>query len=799
MIQGLWALAEYPLPAGPRESLAPAWVLLAVLAVVPLVGLAGLLAPRRRVLEAVSVAASLLTLGLVAWLWTLAGEGALIARVPGVLAQGLVLVASREGLFFALISAGLWLAATVFAVEYIGMGPARTRYYLFSALCLASLAGFYLAADFFTLFIFFEVVSLGSYVLVVHEQTDEALAAGRLYLYLGIFGGLSILGGLALLVGLTGGTAMGPAEALRSPAGLLAVFALCLGFAIKAGQAPLHFWLPRAHPVAPTPASALLSGVIIKTGVYGILRSVSLITPGYGGGDWGLSVTAGQVLLVVALTTMLLGAFLALFQDNAKRLLAYSSVSQMGYIGVGLAMTFVLAEEGAMGLAGMGFHVLNHALYKSTLFMLVGVIYLKVHRLDLASLKGAGRGMPLVGAAFLVATFGIAGVPGLNGYASKTLIHDALLEGIHHGMPNLRVAEILFTLGSMMTVAYVARLFYTLFLCRPDGSAHPARETSLERGLALGLGLTMLYVGLRPNVWLEGFVLPLVNGFGYAGHTLKHLHHFEFFAAHPLQAVLPALGLGGVLFLFLRRRGFAIGLTLPSWSVERVVARSLRCGEGVCRLATVVDSALDPVRAVPVGQEACRLAAVLDSSLDPTRAVPLGQEACRLAAVVDSSLDPTRAAILGQEAARLAALVDSSLDPTRAAPLGREAARLAAVVDSSLDPTRAVPLGREAARLAAMVDSSLDPSRAVDHGRRAVGAAARLDAWLSSGSFWLRSLGPRLLRSLAQADAAMGEGDVQPAGLRRRGRSLMNLNVASLVIVGVIMISLLVFVFMGGW
>ncbi len=704
----------------------PLVVLLAALVAVPLVALAG--AWRGHRAADLGLVAALTLLGTLAVLWVTAGESQVASRVPGVLGQGLDFALHRPGLMFALVSTGLWAAATAFAAGYVSR--ARTRYFVFSTLCLAGNLGFYLAGDFFTLFVFFELVSLASYALVVHEQDEEALAAGRLYLYLGILGGLSILGGLLVLGSITGGTAFAPEVKLAGRAGGLAVALLVLGFAVKAGLVPLHFWLPRAHPAAPTPASALLSGVVIKTGIYGIARTLGLLAADQ-------AAVAGQLVLWVAAATMLLGGTLALCEVNVKRLLAYSSVSQIGFITCGLACALLLADDGAIGMAGALFHVFNHAFFKGTLFMLVGMVYLRAHRLELTSLRGAGRGLPLVGAAFLVAAAGMAGVPGSGGYASKTLLHEALVEAAHIGVPGLGLAEVLFKAAAALTVAYAARLCYVLFISRPE-ERRPGGERPVEQGLTLGLGGLMLAVGLRPGLWLERLVLPAVTGLGYGGKAIEHLGHVEFFGLAAIKGALWPLALGLALFGYLLRRDFRVALPLPGWSMARVVTAVTRGGEAACRLAERLDAMLDPSWVARWGGALCHLVGRLDTIFDPARALRYGEDACRIAREFDAAMDPERALFRPE---------------VEGAPSGVDAA--------------AGWPARWFDRLA--------------HALRAFGG-------------WVKSAVSDALGQVVRADPTLGEKSEAPPGRM----SLMNLNVAGMMIVSVVVVALLLLVVLSG-
>ncbi|HCC33161.1 MAG TPA: hypothetical protein DEQ28_04575, partial [Clostridiales bacterium] len=658
-------------PAAYRESMLPFWVVMAVLATVPLVGLAGLIPGRFRAIEAAGVGASVLALVLVGWLWSLTANGPLLARIPGVLGHGIAFSAGRQGLFFALVTAGVWVAASLLAVDYLAPGTSRMRYHVFSAFCLACAVARYLSADLFTLFLFFEMLSLGFYVLVIHDQTPEALAAGRTYLFLSILGGLSILAGMGVLVAATQGTVLKPDPALHSLPGLITVAAMYFGFAMKAGLVPAHFWVPQALPAAPAPAALLIGAVIIKTGAYGVLRTLNLLAPAGAAADWTPAVTAGRILLPVALGTMLLGGFLAIFPANAKRVIAYSSVSQMGQLGVGLALAFVLAEGGALGLAGMALHVINHALAGGALLLLLGMVALKAGDSDLASLKGIGRQPPLLALAFLLAIAGIAGLPGFPGYASRAMILEGLRAAAGRGFPELGALEVAYHLGSALVVAYAARLGWELLGSRR--ADRPVTLTARDSALVAAFAILLVLTGIRPTLWLRLLVAPFLEAFGYSSETALAQVGFDFLAPLPLLATALTTGVGLVLFAYLRRRDFVLPFRLPRWSMESLVDGIVFWGVKACRLAASVDSTLDPARAVPYGQGAARAVAALDKSLDPARAVPLGKDTAMFAAMVERTLDPEALARLAGTAANLATAADGAMDPARALAGGRRA------------------------------------------------------------------------------------------------------------------------------
>ena len=402
------------------------------------------------------------------------------------------------GGLFLLFSSFIWLLATIFSWIYMEHEDNRNRYYFFLTLTLGGCLGVYLMEDFFGLLLFFELMSLASYVLVIHAETDEAMNAGRNYLYLGIMGGLSILTGIFLLYINAGTVAIAPllekldfAVSLRY---LIAAFFIT-GFAIRSRMVPLHIWLPQAHPVAPSPASALLSGLMIKTGAYGIIRIVNLLFTPEGSHTplWEQTASLGFVVIWFGMATMFIAAFIALFQSNAKRILAYSSISQMGYMLMGIGCAAYLGFEGAIGFAGSAYHILNHAFFKAGMFMMIGAVYVRTHQLELSRLGGLHRHFPVTSLAFLTCACGLAGIPGFNGYASKTLLHHAIVEAFeHHHAISLFWAEKIYTVTSAFTFCYITRLYASVFFgAKKPGLEVFGEETFLEKVIFAVMALTV--------------------------------------------------------------------------------------------------------------------------------------------------------------------------------------------------------------------------------------------------------------------------------------------------------------------
>ncbi len=309
------------------------------------------------------------------------------------------------------ISSFVWLLATIYSIGYMSKEHGQLRYYAVLVFTLGSCLGIFLAGDFFTLFIFFELMSLIAYVLVIHSETAEALKAGYKYLVVTILGGLAIFFGVIICFEAAGTVSIGAGPLITEATSMawMAFFAFLIGFGIKAGMFPLHVWLPDAHPVAPAPASALLSGIMLKTGAYGLLRMIfNVFEP-----DLVQAIHWDQIMAVLAIITILLGSAVALTQDDIKRRLAYSSVGQMGYVILGMT---VFNEQ---VITGDIFHIFSHAIMKSTLFLAAGAIIWKTGKKKVSQMSGLGRQMPITFGCLTIAAFAMIGIPPLNGFLSK--------------------------------------------------------------------------------------------------------------------------------------------------------------------------------------------------------------------------------------------------------------------------------------------------------------------------------------------------------------------------------------------
>lgn len=503
------------------------------------------------------------------------GTQNILVEIPYICGMGLHFTLGGFRALYGMIAAFMWFMSTLFTKEYLNHYRNRNRYYLFLLLTLGATEGVFLSADFYTTFIFFEIMSFTSYMWVAHDEKKESLRAAGTYLAVAVIGGLVMLMGIFLLYDMTGTLFFDDLIGAYFQYGLLSCFSsgpvqiwiagLCMlfGFGAKAGAFPLHIWLPKAHPVAPAPASALLSGILTKAGMYGILILTAYIFLG--------DTTWGCLILILGVCTMVIGAVLALFSIDLKRTLACSSVSQIGFILVGVGMSGLLGEENLLAVRGSLLHMVNHSLIKLALFMAAGVVFMNVHKLDLNDIRGFGRKKPLLNFIFLMGALGIGGVPLWNGYISKTLIHESIVEytrlvseGLAYGIfgtGTLHVIEWAFLISGGLTVAYMTKLYVAIFIEKNNDAAVQASYDGLKGNYmnkTSAFALTVSAV-LLP---LMGF-LPyiIMNGLADAGQELMLTQNqlageslsVAYFSLANLKGAVISLIIGALVYLIIVR------------------------------------------------------------------------------------------------------------------------------------------------------------------------------------------------------------------------------------------------------
>lgn len=405
------------------------------------------------------------------------------------------------GLMFALLASGLWIVTHIYAIGYMRTNKEdnHARFFACFSFAIFSVMGIAFAANMFTLFLFYEALTLSTYPLVAHKGTPEAIKGARTYL--GVLISTSI--GLQLVAiiwtfGLTGTLDFtqggilqdhiaGPMAAL-----LLALYAFGIG---KAALMPFHRWLPAAM-VAPTPVSALLHAVaVVKAGVFTMLKIGIYIF----GIDFLATTGASVWLMWLAAFSIVAASVIAMTKDNLKARLAYSTISQLSYVTLGMALAT------SMGIVGGGLHVVMHAMGKITLFMCAGSIYVATHKTEISDMSGLGRAMPITFGAFLIGALSIIGLPPLGGSWSKWLL---MMGAVDTGQMVI-IAVLL--VSSLLNVAYLMPIVGKGFFIRDNAAAAPVKnlETSpLVWGppaiTALGCLVLFFFAG-----YIEAFLLPL--------------------------------------------------------------------------------------------------------------------------------------------------------------------------------------------------------------------------------------------------------------------------------------------------
>jgi multicomponent Na+:H+ antiporter subunit D len=453
--------------------------------------------------ETISVATGLLLLAEVASLVpdVLAGETPdllLAIPVPGV---PLALQVEPLGLLFALIASSLWIVTTIYAIGYMRGHHEihQTRFYAFFAIAIGATMGIALAQNLFTLFLFYELLTISTYPLVTHAGTPEARRGGRVYL--GVLMGTS-MGFLLLaviwtwqLTGTTGFKAGGILAGQASPLVIGILYGLFVFGIGKAALMPFHRWLPAAM-VAPTPVSALLHAVaVVKAGVFAILKVTVYIF----GIDLVGGSTASTALLWMAALTIIGASLVALYQDNLKRRLAYSTISQLSYVVLGA----VLAN--AASISGAAVHIATHAVGKITLFFCAGAILVATHKTRVSELDGLGRQMPLTMGAFLIASLSIAGLPPTGGLWGKWYLALGALDAGY----GILVGVLM--LSTLLNIAYLLPIPLRAFFGQSPKTTVQFNEAPLPCLVAIGIttaACVTLFFFPGPVYQLAGMLIP---------------------------------------------------------------------------------------------------------------------------------------------------------------------------------------------------------------------------------------------------------------------------------------------------
>ncbi len=421
--------------------------------------------------------------------------------VPRVMGIGIYFQLNTLRYIFVWLSIFIWFVTTIYSTRYLIKYHNRNRYYLFFMWTLSATIGFFMSENLVIAFTFFEIMTFTSYILVIHDEDEFAHRAGISYLAMALAGGFIILLGVFMVYDYTGTLIISEARLKMLQVGdvkhVIATL-LIVGFSVKAAIFPLHVWLPEAHPAAPAPASAILSGILVKTGLFGILMTVHMLL------DAGI--ITGYILMSFAMLTMVWGGLLAMFQRNIKRILAYSSMSQAGYILFGIGLSCLGMDIKKIALLGIITHMFNHAMFKVLLFMGAGAIYMIVHELSINKIWGFGRKRYILKFVFLIGMLALIGFPATSGYVGKTIIHHALSLAHHeYNSVYFIIAEIVFYVASAFTVAYMLKIFTAVFIY--DNEQY--NDTSIREfkaGAAIPmimLSVMIVLIGMFPNRLLK--------------------------------------------------------------------------------------------------------------------------------------------------------------------------------------------------------------------------------------------------------------------------------------------------------
>ncbi len=475
--------------------------------------------------------------------------------------------------FFMILLGTLVIAVSLY-------GPSYTREYthgeapqplpplgVFTATFVIGMQMLLLADDALVFMIFWEIMSLSGYFLVAFQHQHAANRhAAFLYLLLAHVGSLVILLSFGVLAAFGGGLTFAQMRAASlTPLWATLAFAFAfLGFGTKAGMVPLHVWLPDAHPVAPSHISAMMSGAMLKMGIYGIVR-VSFDLIGEVRWEWGVAV------LVIGTASALLGVLYALMQHDLKRLLAYHSIENIGIILMGLGMSMIFLGSGhpllgTLGLVAALYHTLNHALFKGLLFLGAGAVLYRTHERDLERMGGLIQRMPVTAFMFLIGSVAISALPPFNGFVSEWLTFQAALQApaLDNGVLRMimPIAAALLALTGALAAACFVKAFGIAFLGKPR-TRHVAHAREVPMGMLLGMGwlaTLCLVLGVLPTPMIEAMApitrllahteLPAAAAQGWLWLTPVSPQVASYSAPFVLLALIVVYGLG---YLFLRR------------------------------------------------------------------------------------------------------------------------------------------------------------------------------------------------------------------------------------------------------
>ncbi|HKL30061.1 MAG TPA: proton-conducting transporter membrane subunit [Natrialbaceae archaeon] len=477
-----------------------------------------------RLQRAVSVLGGVAYLAVVALLFqTVQAEGILTYQLSDWAAPfGISVVADSLTAFMLVLGAVVSFVALAFAATYVDEFGQRLSFHPLFHFMMVGVSGSFLTGDIFNLFVWFEVMLMSSYVLVVFYSGAEHTKAALQYVVLNLVGSAIMLLSIGGLYSVTGTLNMAdlarrladPAAYGIDPAPVLGLSVILFAvFALKAGIVPFHWWVPAAYRAAPAPVSAVLAGVVKKVGVYAIIRLYFTIFSVATFGDLGLPGFAGDsllafygpILFVMAAASIFLGGFGAIDRDNLDDLLAYSSIGQVGFIilplAIGATATGVVPGTGGttirtLAITAALIYTVNHGLAKGGLFLVSGAVYEAVGTIEFDDLGGLSERAPTLSVAFLVAALALVGIPPLSGFFGKFLVFDTAVQAVAVDAPGAELALVVALGGAILTIAYVTRAWNRGFWGPPSELVEDAYSPRQQVAIALLLVVAVVAVGI---------------------------------------------------------------------------------------------------------------------------------------------------------------------------------------------------------------------------------------------------------------------------------------------------------------
>ena len=482
---------------------------------------------------------------------------------------GLRLQVNGLSIIIAIVSLLLWLAVSIYSISYIKTD--LVRYYSLLLIVLGAVQGTVLAKDLISFYVFFEMTTVATYFLIIHRRNNDAFQAGYKYILMTLIGAFLILLSIILVYVDTGSYEV---IVVTKSGGFIAPVLFLLGCFIKAGVVPLHTWLPDAHPAAPSPVSAFLSGMMIKIGAYGIIKFIFPILnfdlPASNFGE-----ILSSLIISIGVASMLIGVLLALAQTDVKRLLAYHSISQMGYILLGIGLGTKL------GLAGGLYHLVNHAMFKGLLFLCMGAVTYSTGTRKLDNLGGLWKKMPITTSTCIIAALAISGIPPFNGFASKTVLVEAVANYSF-------VLKFVMMVTAALTFASFLKLISYTFFGEPKRPLITVKEVPLLMHLPMiVLAILCVLLGINAQFVLDRFIAFAIAGLVQSRSILK----IEFWSQGTVLDALFIIALGLVAYIAASKLGL-IGREKKEFEMGSFMAKLanyLSMDRIYCNIAILID------------------------------------------------------------------------------------------------------------------------------------------------------------------------------------------------------------------